>query len=83
MVAVMHQSTVTLGEDLRRQGCSDGGDIRRGHPDLSVSGLGFLLEDAGLCVYHRIVLPVMDVLLQFVATLMGHITLNSHCLTLT
>lgn len=59
----MHQSTFTLREDLKRQGRSDGSDIRRGHPVLSVSCLGFLLEDAGLCVYHGIVLPVMDVLL--------------------
>lgn len=56
MVAVMHQSTFTLREDLRRQERSDGGDIRRGHPVLSVSCLGFLLEDACLCVHHRTVL---------------------------
>ena len=63
LVAVMHQSTFTLREDLRRQGRSDGGDIRRGHPVLSVSCLGFLLEDAGLCVYHRAALSVTDALL--------------------
>lgn len=59
----MHQSTFTLRENLRRQGRSDGGVIRRGHPVLSVSCLGFLLEDARLCVYHRIVLPVTGVFL--------------------
>lgn len=63
MVAVTHQSTFSLREDLKRQGRSDGSDIRRGHPVLSVSYLGFLLEDAGLCVYHKTVLPVTAALL--------------------
>lgn len=40
----MHQSTFTLRGDVRRQGESDGGDIRRGHPVLSVSCPGLLLE---------------------------------------
>lgn len=56
----MHQSTFSLREDLSRQGMSNGGDIRRGHPVFSVSCLGFLLEDAGLCVYHRTVLSVTN-----------------------
>lgn len=59
----MHQPTFTLREDLKRQGRSDGGDIRRGHPVLSVSRLGFHLEEAGLCVYHTTVLSVTDALL--------------------
>lgn len=59
----MHQSRFTLREDVKRQGRSDGGDIRRGHPVLSVSCLSFLLEDAGLCVYHRTLLAVTDGLL--------------------
>lgn len=79
----MHQSTFTLREDLRRQWKSDGGDIRRGHPVSSVSCLGFLLEDADLCVYQRTVLSETDALLQFVVVLIGQITLNSHSLTLT
>lgn len=33
----MHQSTFTPREDLSRQGTSNGGDIRRGHPVFSVS----------------------------------------------
>lgn len=41
----MHQSTFTPREDLSRQGTSNGGDIRRGHPVFSVSCPGFLLED--------------------------------------
>lgn len=83
LVAVMHQPAFTLREGLRRQGRSDGGDIKMGHPVFSVSCLGFLLEGAGLCVYHRTVLSVTDALLQFVVILIGQITLNSHSLTLT
>lgn len=60
LVAVMHQSTFTLREDFRRQGRSDGGDIRRGHAVSSVSCLAFLLEDANLCVHHRTGLSVTD-----------------------
>lgn len=37
LVAVMHQSTFTPREDLSRQGTSNGGDMRRGHPVFSVS----------------------------------------------
>lgn len=48
---------------FEKAGKSDGGNIRRGHPVLSVSCLGFLLEDAGLCVCQRTVLSETNALL--------------------
>lgn len=44
---------------------------------------GFLLEDAGFSVCHKAALPVTDAPLQFVVTVIGQITLNTGCLTLT
>lgn len=55
-----HASVHIHPEGRFEQGRSNGGDIRRGHPVFSVSRLGFLLEDAGLCVYHTTVLSLTN-----------------------
>lgn len=76
-VAVMHQSTFTLREDLRSQGRSNGGDIRRGHPVFSVSCLGFLPGGCWLVCLSQGT-PTTATTLDFVTTAIGQITLSSH-----